>query len=241
MFRCVLTGRAQEAYSAECGEENSDYEAVKAAVLKSYELVPQKFRNWAKGDKQTNVEFVRDLTSHFPACVVTRSQHCKNPTAELPRSGVCQEDGCSEQVVHLPDLPSSLSREDWVQQREGPSMSALTQNRSPQACNANLLEPYDARKAPVTGNPISQDLVVDPALTLDSVLSGPAVSGLGPASERHVEEPGDPVLIKMFSMLFGDAPMRTNLSEHDFDVGSNPPIKQYFYRCAAAKTQGIRS
>lgn len=89
MFQCVLTGRAQEAYLAECGEDNLDYEAVKSAVLKSYELVPQKLRNWAKGDKQTNVEFVRDLTSHFP-------QHCKNPTAELPRSGVCQEDGCSE-------------------------------------------------------------------------------------------------------------------------------------------------
>lgn len=69
MLQCVLTGRAQEAYSAVCGEDDLDYEAVKTAVLKSYELVPeayrQKFRSWVKGDKQTNVEFVRDLTSHF--------------------------------------------------------------------------------------------------------------------------------------------------------------------------------
>ena len=42
---------------------------VKSAVLKAYELVPeafcQKFRNWVKGDKQTNVESVRDLVSNF--------------------------------------------------------------------------------------------------------------------------------------------------------------------------------
>ena len=46
-----------------------DYAKVKSAVLKSYELVPeayrQRFRSWVKGDKQTNVEFIRDLTSHF--------------------------------------------------------------------------------------------------------------------------------------------------------------------------------
>lgn len=48
----------------------------------------------------------------------------------------------------------------------------------------------------MTANPISQDMVVNPALTVDSLvtLSGLAVLGLGPASERHVEEPGDPVL-----------------------------------------------
>ena len=69
MLQCVLTGWAQEVYSAICGEDGLDYTTVKAAVLKSYELVPeayrQKFRNWVKGDKQTNVEFVRDLTCHF--------------------------------------------------------------------------------------------------------------------------------------------------------------------------------
>lgn len=77
MLQCVLTGRAQEAYSAICGEDGLDYKAVKAAVLKSYELVPeayrQNFRNWVKGDKQTNVEFVCDLTCHFQSwCSATK-------------------------------------------------------------------------------------------------------------------------------------------------------------------------
>lgn len=69
LLQCVLTGRAQEAYSAICGENALDYDRVKSAVLKSYELVPeayrQRFRSWVKGDRQTHVEFIRDLTSHF--------------------------------------------------------------------------------------------------------------------------------------------------------------------------------
>jgi len=42
---------------------------VKMAVLKAYEMVSevyrQKFRHREKGDKQTNVEVVCDLSSHF--------------------------------------------------------------------------------------------------------------------------------------------------------------------------------
>ncbi len=69
LLQCVLTGKAQEAYSAVCAQEGLTYEMVKSAVLKAYELVPeayrQRFRHWMKSDKQTNVEFVRDLTTHF--------------------------------------------------------------------------------------------------------------------------------------------------------------------------------
>lgn len=51
MLQCVLTRGAQEAYSAVCGEDGLDYEAVKAAALKACELV---------------AEAIRDLNSHFP-------------------------------------------------------------------------------------------------------------------------------------------------------------------------------
>lgn len=68
MLQYVLTGRAQKAYSAICAED-VNYDMIKAAMLKAYKLVPeayrQKFRTWVKGDEQTNVEFVRDLSSHF--------------------------------------------------------------------------------------------------------------------------------------------------------------------------------
>lgn len=55
LLQCVLTGRAQEAFSSLTTGDSSDYQKVKVAVLKAYELVPeayrQRFRNWRKGDK----------------------------------------------------------------------------------------------------------------------------------------------------------------------------------------------
>lgn len=69
MLQCALTGRAQEAYSALSLTDSQNYSVVKSAVLKAYELVPeayrQRFRTWKKADKQTHLEYARDLTSHF--------------------------------------------------------------------------------------------------------------------------------------------------------------------------------
>ena len=69
MLQCVLTGRAQEAYSALSDAESKSYGSVKAAVLRAYELVPeayrQRFRTWKKGENQSHLEFARDLNSHF--------------------------------------------------------------------------------------------------------------------------------------------------------------------------------
>ena len=60
----VLTGKAQEAYSALSIEQSSNYETVKKEILKAYELVPeaycQKFRNNRKQDTQTYMEFGRE-------------------------------------------------------------------------------------------------------------------------------------------------------------------------------------
>ena len=65
----MLSGKAQEAYSALTIDDSKVYEMVKAAVLKAYELVPeayrQRFRSWEKSGKQTHMEFARDLKIHF--------------------------------------------------------------------------------------------------------------------------------------------------------------------------------
>lgn len=69
LLQCVVTGKAQEAYSAVCAQENLTYNDVKVAVLKAYQLTAeayrQKFRQWVKGAKQTHMEFVNELTTHF--------------------------------------------------------------------------------------------------------------------------------------------------------------------------------
>lgn len=65
MLHCVLTGKAQKAYSSLNARDSQNYHKVKEAVLKAYELVPeaywQKFRNMRKPAEQTYCEFVRDL------------------------------------------------------------------------------------------------------------------------------------------------------------------------------------
>lgn len=64
LLQCSLTGKAQEVCSALPIESSLDYDIVKSAVLRAYELVPeayrQKFRTHSKTVNQTYVEFVRE-------------------------------------------------------------------------------------------------------------------------------------------------------------------------------------
>lgn len=66
MLQCVLTGRAQEAYSALSTAESKIYTNVKSAVLKAYELVPkvycQKFQGMHKCLDQMYTEFAQELS-----------------------------------------------------------------------------------------------------------------------------------------------------------------------------------
>ena len=64
LLQSTLVGKAREAYSALSIEESCQYEVVKAAVLKAYELVPeayrQKFCSTTKQENQTYIEFIRE-------------------------------------------------------------------------------------------------------------------------------------------------------------------------------------
>ena len=64
LLQSVLVGKAQEIYGFLSVEQSSNYEHVKEAILKAYELVPeayrQKFRNYLKYDSKTHVEFARE-------------------------------------------------------------------------------------------------------------------------------------------------------------------------------------
>ncbi len=69
LLQCVLTGKAQEAFSALRISDSENYLKVKMAVLRAYELVPeayrQKFRGARKHKKETYVEFARELSTFF--------------------------------------------------------------------------------------------------------------------------------------------------------------------------------
>ena len=64
LLQSVLVGKAQEIYGSLSVEQSSNYEHVKEAILKAYELVPeaytQKFRNYLKYDSKTHVKFARE-------------------------------------------------------------------------------------------------------------------------------------------------------------------------------------
>ena len=69
LLQSVLVGKAQEIYGSLSVEQSSNYEHVKEAILKAYELVPeayrQKFRNYLKFDSKTHVEFAREKENLF--------------------------------------------------------------------------------------------------------------------------------------------------------------------------------
>ena len=69
LLQSVLVGKAQEIYGSLSVEKSSNYEHVKEAILKAYELVPeayrQKFRNYLKYDSKTHVEFAREKENLF--------------------------------------------------------------------------------------------------------------------------------------------------------------------------------
>ena len=68
LLQSVLEGKAQEIYGSLSVEQSSNYEHVKEAILKAYELVPearQKFRDYLKYDSKTHVEFAREKENLF--------------------------------------------------------------------------------------------------------------------------------------------------------------------------------
>ena len=69
LLQSVLVGKAQEIYGSLSVEQSSNYEHVKEAILRAYELVPeahrQKFRNYLKYDSKTHVEFAREKENLF--------------------------------------------------------------------------------------------------------------------------------------------------------------------------------
>ena len=69
LLQSVLVGKAQEIYGSLSVEQSSNYEHVKEAILKAYELVPeayrQMFRNYWKYDSKTHVEFATKKENLF--------------------------------------------------------------------------------------------------------------------------------------------------------------------------------
>ena len=66
LLQSVQVGKAQEIYGSLSVEQSSKYEHVEEAILKTYELVPEAYRqNYLKYDSKTHVEFAREKENLF--------------------------------------------------------------------------------------------------------------------------------------------------------------------------------
>ena len=69
MLSVVLTGKGQVAYSTLSDDDSSNYQVLKKAVLREYELVPeayrQKFRSLHKVHNETYTEFAKQKERLF--------------------------------------------------------------------------------------------------------------------------------------------------------------------------------
>lgn len=76
LLQCNLTGKAQQVCSALPVEKCLDYNVVKAAILRAYELVPeayrQRYRNLTKTVNQTFVEFAQEKNFFEKWCVSSK-------------------------------------------------------------------------------------------------------------------------------------------------------------------------
>ncbi len=96
LLQCKLIGKAQEVCASLPVDTSLNYDVVKVAVLRAYELVPeayrQKFRNHKKAVTQTFVEFSREKQTLFDQWCTT----CKVATFQQLRELMLLEDfkGC---------------------------------------------------------------------------------------------------------------------------------------------------
>lgn len=76
LLQSRLIGKAHETYAALPADQSTDYETVKKAILKAYELVPeayrQKFRHCKKQEGQTYVEFAKDKETLFDRWCISK-------------------------------------------------------------------------------------------------------------------------------------------------------------------------
>ena len=109
LLQSVLSGKAQEVYSSLSLEQSQQYQEVKSAILKAYELVPeayrQKFRNTRKEDSQTFVEFAHDKEVLFERWCT--SQNVKQNYENLRQLILLEE---FKRCVH-PDIRSHIDEQ----------------------------------------------------------------------------------------------------------------------------------
>lgn len=68
LLQCVFTGKAQDAYASLSPELSLDYDKVKIAVLRAYELVPRHIGRSFAGSKKLTIRLLLNLAMRIQKC-----------------------------------------------------------------------------------------------------------------------------------------------------------------------------
>lgn len=134
-------------------------------------------------------------------------------------------------------------------------ISTPERKRHSQLCHVNLLKPFYSRfseseKAPVAVAIASSvtEMAEDVKVPEDGILqprlnNSETLKKLDEFVKHLPFKQRDELssLISDFPMLFSDSPSRTNVIEHDIDVGDAKPIRQHFYRVSLEKQRHLES
>ena len=76
LLQTVLKGKAPETYASLSITDSANYDTVKMAILRSYEMVPeayrQRFRDYRMGENQTYVEFFRQKETYLDRWIAAK-------------------------------------------------------------------------------------------------------------------------------------------------------------------------
>ena len=205
LLQSVLVGKAQEIYGSLSVEQSSNYEHVKEAILKAYELVPeayrQKFRNYLKFDSKTHVEFAREKENLF-----NRWCHSKEIGQDIKKL---------KQMVLLEEFKDKV-RPDQVWHSKD--------------CVGQVAEKEEDTESEVRLGNNQQPIKLQNSQILNDL--GTKLSHLPLVQRKELAE-----VITQYREVFPDVPSKTNLIEHDVDVGDYAPIKQHPYRVSPMKKE----
>ncbi|XP_064100696.1 uncharacterized protein LOC135211309 [Macrobrachium nipponense] len=156
LIQCRLKGKSQRVYNTLNEGLSSDYDSVKAIILKAYDLVPeayrQKFRNFKKSPDMTFVEFAQKKEQFMDDWLKPKEVDSFEKFRELILTEEFKRSVSRELKIHLEELKidslqevAIASDEYSLAHRQDPVRKDMSKKFSPRNGNIWQGKPYQKR------------------------------------------------------------------------------------------------
>ncbi len=220
---------------------------------------------WVGEDSETNVlEYVCDFKQRMTSASELARKNLESSQIRMKewydRKAVKREFHTGEQVLVLLPIPGQplharyfgpytitrkVSDTDYV-------IHMPNKRKSNRYCHINMIKKYHARGQEnisvctlnTSEDSSSQEVIIEGADLPPSKLDNSKIlenldSKLSHVSDIQKQELKN--LIFEFEHLFPDTPTRTDMIEHDIDIGEASPVKQHAYRCNPIRLEQLKS